>query len=101
MFAQSFRRVRILTLTTICLWLTPTTASAAFTTTVSGPGVQTSVVAGVTTEDFNTSPPVASNYVAYTSFTGGFTITANAGGVFGISAAIAFTLRRAGLKIDA
>ena len=43
-----------LMLTAVYLWLMPTTASAAFTTTIEAPGVQTSQVLGVTTENFNT-----------------------------------------------
>ncbi len=53
MNAHFFRSVSILMLTAVYLWVMPTTASAAFTTTIEAPGVQTSQVLGVTTENFN------------------------------------------------
>ena len=53
MIARSIRSVSILTLTAVCLWLAPSTASAAFVLTISPAGQQTSTVAGVTTENFN------------------------------------------------
>ena len=61
MNAHSIRSVSILTLTALCLWLAPLTASAAFTMTTSAAGVQTSAVAGVTTETFN-GFPVSNSY---------------------------------------
>lgn len=84
MNAHSIRSVSILTLTAVCLWLAPSTASAAFTTTISAAGVQTSAVAGVTTENFNFLP--TGTYITYINFVDGFTIAGDAGGVFGISA---------------
>ena len=60
--ARTIRGVSILTLTTVYLWFTPTTASAAFTATISGAGVQTSAVAGVMTETFNS--PFVGNFSA-------------------------------------